>query len=69
MQNIAMSTPTMTTIFCTKLTRTLVKVIEIALVSLVTRVTSLPTGIAWSCAWDSDSMWRKRSSRSEETIF
>ena len=42
---------------------------EMALVSLVTRVTSFPTGVAFICSWERLSMWVNRSSRMPEMIF
>ena len=49
--------PTITKAFFVRLTSRFVNIIEIALVSLVTRVTSLPTGISLSCSWERDSIW------------
>ena len=58
----------MTKQFLVSCTSRLVNIIEMALVSLVTRVTSLPTGISFSCSWERDSMWVKRSSRRSEMM-
>ena len=61
--------PRMTKLFLVSCTSRLVNIIEMALVSLVTRVTSLPTGIWFSWAWDSCSMWVKVSRRIWDRIF
>ena len=55
--------PKMTKAFLVRLTKRFVNIIEMALVSLVTRVTSLPTGMSFSWPWERLSMWVKRSSR------
>ena len=46
-----------------------VNIVEIALVSLATRVTSLPTGRRLSCACDRLSIWVNSSSRMADRIF
>ena len=58
----------MTKQFLARLTSRFVNIIEMALVSLVTRVTSLPTGISFSCSCARDSMWVNRSSRRSEMM-
>ena len=65
---MAMRMPRMTKMFLASVTSRFVNIIEIAFVSLVTRVTSLPTGISFSCSWASDSMWVNRSSRRSEIM-
>ena len=60
--------PKITNAFLVRLTKRLVNIIEMALVSLVMRVTSLPTGISFSCSWERDSMWVNRSSRRSDTM-
>ncbi len=67
--SIAASTPATTKMFFAMDTRTLVNIWEMALVSLATRVTSLPTGILLSWSWDRLSMWVNRSCRRAERIF
>ena len=66
---MAANTPTMTNRFLTRLTRSDVNISEIAFVSFVTRVTSLPTGIEFICSCESDSMCVNRSSRMTEMIL
>ena len=66
---MAPSTPSTMKAFRAMFTSTLVKTMEMALVSLATRVTSLPTGILLSWSWDRDSMWVNRSCRRAERIF
>ena len=66
--NMATSTPKTTNTFLMRLTRMFVNIIEMALVSLVTRVTSFPTGMRLSWACESPSMCENRSSRREERI-
>ena len=53
----------------TRVTRMLVNIKEMRLGSLVTRVTSLPTGMLFSCSWLSCSILVKVSRRILERIF
>ena len=67
--SMAASTPTTMNAFLAMATSTLVNIWEMALVSLATRVTSLPTGMLLSWLWDRLSMWVNRSCRRAERIF
>ena len=50
-------------------TNMLVNIMEMALVSLATRVTSLPVGMLFSCSWDRLSIWVNTFSRRADRIF
>ena len=67
--NIATKTPTTMNIFLTRFTSSAVNISEIAFVSFVVLVTSLPTGMEFICSCERLSIWVKRSSRILEIIF
>ncbi len=66
---MAASTPNITITFFAKVTMMFVNMKDMALGSLLTLVTSLPTGMSFSWAWDRPSIWVKTSSRMAESIF
>lgn len=68
-RSMAARIPKITKKFFRRFTRRLVNIREIALVSLVVRVTSFPTGISLSCSWERASIWVKSSSLIVEMIF
>ena len=54
---MAPSTPITIIMLVSIVTNMLVNIMEMALVSLATRVTSLPVGMLFSCSWDRLSIW------------